>query len=158
MADHYGDESQSDQEELVGGTDLDDDLTDLDEMQFNFCKPITNENNKLTDLEANATNNGQHTSQQQYANAQMHQFDEYVSKWRLFGGLVALFLTTFALLIAFPFYLEQMSVEGKKNTAYGAILYVTTVVTVILIVVSGLASILFKWDVKIYRIPIPWKQ
>lgn len=154
MADHYGDESQSasDQEELVGNTDLEDELTDFDDIQFNYCKQSTAENT-INGMEnggnVDATTNGAH-----------HQYDvtEQKSKILFFGATVALFLTAFALLICFPLYLQQLSVEGKQNNAYGAMLFVSSLVTIAFIGMTALVSYMFKWNIKLLKCPIHWKR
>lgn len=160
MADHYGDESQSasDQEELVGNSDLDDELSDYDEVQFNsFCKPTSTEN------ELNAGESSAHmSSQQKYRHHQQnYDFDHFYghrSKILFFIAMLALFLTAFALLLCFPLYLQQLSVEGKQNNAYGAILYASTVITLVFLITAGLVSFLCKWDVKLFKFPIAWKR
>lgn len=162
MADHYGDESQSasDQEELVGNSDLDDDLSDYDEVQFNnFCKPTSTEN----DLNAGESSADQMSSQYKYRRQQQQNYDFenfYGHKSRIifFIAMIALFLTAFALLLCFPLYIQQLSVEGKQNNAYGAILYTSTVITLIFLIIAVLISFLFKWDVKLFKFPIEWKR
>lgn len=162
MADHYGDESQSasDQEELVGNSDLDDELTDYDDVQFNnFCKPSSTDN----DLNAGENSSGQMSSQQKYRQQQQqnYDFDQFYghkSKILFFIAMIALLLTAFALLLCFPLYIQQLSVEGKQNNAYGAILYVSTVITMIFLIMAAIVSFLFKWDVKLFKFPIAWRR
>lgn len=143
MSDHYGDDSQSasDQEELVGETDIDDDYSDTEEMQFTFCKTnIIDENS----LDSNATSNG----------AQKHSIQ---SKLIFFGMVVALFLSALALIICFPLYLQQLNVGDKKN-AYGALLFVSTLITLLLIVCAFVGWWILKWNVALYKLPLPWKR
>lgn len=143
MSDHYGDESQSasDQEELVGETDIDDDYSDTEEMQFTFCKSNIIDDNSL---DTNAATNGtaKHTIQ---------------SKLLFFGMVVALFLSAFALLICFPLYLQQLNV-GEKKTAYGALLFVSTLITLLLILSAFVGWWILKWNVALYKLPLPWRR
>lgn len=141
MADHYGDESQSasDQDELVGNTDLEDELTDFDDVQFNYCKQSSAEQ------AASEMDGSSHCAEQK-------------SKIIFFGATIALFVTAFALLISFPLYLQQLSVEGKQNNAYGAILYTSALATVIIILITLTVSYAFKWNIQLLRPPIQWKR
>lgn len=152
MADHYGDESQSasDQEELVGNTDLEDELTDFDDVQFSYCKQSAADNS-VNGME-NGANDNQQNGQQQIG------YPEQKSKILFFGATIALFLTAFALLICFPLYLHQLSIEGNQNNAYGAILYLSSLVTVIFIVIAAIVSYFLKWNIKLFKVPMQWKR
>lgn len=156
IVDHYGDESPSasDQEELVGATDFDDDLTDVDDIPYNnYCNKQTNEHT-LNGSDSGVVSGNEQQQQQQ----QSTMCNEQVSKCRFFGSIVALFIATFALLICTPLYLQQLAVEGKKNNAYGAILFNSTAVAVVFIVSAAIASYIGKWDMKLYKCPISWKR
>lgn len=142
MSDHYGDESQSasDQEELVGETDIDDDYSDTEEMQFTFCKTnIIDENS----LDTNTDNDTRKHSIQ--------------SKFIFFGMVITLFLSAFVLLICFPLYLQQLNVGEKKN-AYGALLFVSTLITLLLILSAFAGWWILKWNIVLYNLPLPWKR
>lgn len=152
MVDNYGDDSQSasDQEELVGATDFDDDMTDVDEQPYsNYCK-TSNEDTLI-----GGSDSGVGSGSDQHSTSAAN---EQQSKCRFFGSTVALFLSAFALLVCFPLYLQQLAVEGEKNNAYGAILYVSITVTAVLIAAAGLVSTIAKWDIKWYKCPISWKR
>lgn len=152
IVDHFDDSpSASDQEELVGATDFDDDLTDADDLPYsNYCKTA----NERTS--AAGSDSGVVSGSEQPSSGIAD--DQQPSKCRFFGSIVALFVTAFALLITFPLYLQQLAVEGKKNNAYGAILYVSTAVTAILILLAGCASYFGQWHTKLYKCPISWKR
>lgn len=142
MSDHYGDESQSasDQEELVGDTDIDDDYSDTEEMQFTFCKTnIVDENS----LDTNTDNDTQKHSIQ--------------SKFIFFGMVITLFLSAFILLICFPLYLQQLNVGEKKN-AYGALVFVATLITLLFILSAVAGWWILKWNIALYKLPLPWKR
>lgn len=142
MSDHYGDESQSasDQEELVGETDIDDDYSDTEDMQFTFCQTnIVDENSLDTNPE-----NGVHKHTIQ-------------SKFIFFGMVVALFLSSFVLLISFPLYLQQLNV-GEKRSAYGALVFVSTLITLLLIVSALAGWWILKWNIVLYKLPLPWRR
>ncbi|KAJ6634875.1 hypothetical protein Bhyg_13456 [Pseudolycoriella hygida] len=142
MSDHYGDESQSasDQEELVGETDIDEDCSDTEEMQFTFCKTnIVDENS----LDTN-TDNGipKHSIQ---------------SKFIFFGMVFSLLLSAFVLLICFPLYQQQLNVGENKN-AYGALLFVSTLITLLLVLSTLAGSWILKWKIVLYKLPLPWRR
>lgn len=142
MSDHYGDESQSasDQEELVGETDIDDDYSDTEEMQFTFCKTnIIDENS----LDTNTDNGIQKHSMQ--------------SKFIFFGMVITLFLSALVLLICFPLYLQQLNV-GEKKSAYGALLFVSTLITLLLILSAFAGWWILKWNIVLYTLPLPWRR
>lgn len=145
MGDHYGDESQSasDQEELVGETDIDDDYSDTEEMQFTFCK-TTNiiDGNSLNANADNASNGIQHT---------------FKSKFIFFGMVIMLFLSAFVLLICLPLYLQQLNV-GEKKHAYGALLFVSTLITALFILATLIGWWILKWNVALYKCPLPWRR
>lgn len=149
IVDHFDDSpSVSDQEELVGATDFDDDLTDVDDMTYgNYCKASNERTSVCSDSGVGSGSDQPSTCS-----------DQQPSKCRFFGSLVALFLAAFALLITFPLYMQQLSVEDKKNNAYGAILFVSTAVTALFILIAGCASYIGKWNIKLYRCPISWKR
>lgn len=175
MGDHYGDESQSasDQEELVGASDLDGDISDTEEMQFSFCKASMN---TIDDHDSNSCTNfsGQPV-------------DEPKSKLIFFGMVVILFLTAFILLICFPLYFQQLNAGGSgsgsssggggvsgttgngnagssgngDNTghnAYGALLYISTLITSFFLLATVIASWSLKWDLMVHKFPLPWKR
>lgn len=145
MSDHYGDESQSasDQEELVGETDVDDDYSDTEEMQFTFCKTNLVDENSLDTNADNASNGIQKHSMQ--------------SKFIFFGMVVTLFLSAFVLLICFPLYLQQLNVGENKN-AYGALLFVSTLITLLLILSAFAGWWIFKWNTALYKLPLPCRR
>lgn len=146
MSDHYGDESQSasDQEELVGETDIDDDYSDTEEMQFTFCKSNIVDENSLDTNTDNASNNGM----------QKHSIQ---SKFIFFGMVVTLFLSAFVLLICFPLYLQQLNV-GEKKTAYGALLFVSALITLLLVLSALAVWWILKWNIALYKLPLPWRR
>lgn len=151
LVDHYVDDSPSasDQEELVGATDFDDDLTDIDDLQCSsYCKPSNEHALSVGSDSGVASGNEQPTAIT----------IEQQSKCKFFGSTIALFLAAFALLICSPLYIQQLEVEGKKNNAYGAILYMSTAVAFVFIVVAGIVSSIAKWDIKFYKCPILWKR
>lgn len=158
IVDHYGDDSPSasDQEELVGATDFDDDLTDVDDIPYNnYCNKQTNDQS----LNGGGSDSGVVSgNEQQQLQQQSTNCNEQTSKCRFFGSIVALFIATFALLICTPLYLQQLAVEGKKNNAYGAILFNSTAVAAIFIVAAAIVSYIAKWDIKLYKCPISWKR
>lgn len=138
MADTYGEESGSDQEELVNisASDIDEDGTDIDEMQFTFCKASNPGNNDSTD----------------------NQYKENKSKLSLFGVGFCLLCSAFMLLIILPLYNQQLALGGDDYNAYGAILYVSSIITLLLIGVAGVSDWIWKWDVQFYKLPIPGKR
>lgn len=138
MGDTYGEESGSDQEELVNisASDIDEDATDIDEMQFTFCKANNSGNNDSTD----------------------NQYKENKSKLSLFGVGFSLLCSAFLLLIILPLYNQQLALGGDDYNAYGAILYVSSIVTLLLIAVAGISDWIWKWDLKFYKLPIPGKR
>lgn len=187
MGDHYGDESQSasDQDELIGGSDLDADLTDTEEMQFTFCK------GGLMDT---LGNNNDQESCSNYSFQPQH---EPKSKLIFFGMVIMLFLSAFVLLICFPLYFQQLNVGSYNNdevdggavgggktkggsgnvmpiennkqqphnnsnlsvsNAYGAILYVSTLITSFLLLATVIASWSLKWNLMVHKFPMPWKR
>lgn len=187
MGDHYGDESQSasDQDELIGASDLDADLSDTEEMQFTFCK------GGLMDTLGN--------DQESCSNYSSVPHNEPKSKLIFFGMVIMLFLSAFVLLICFPLYFQQLNVgsynddgvgvaDGGKtksggningnnhnnvmatennrphssnlsaSNAYGAILYVSTLITSFLLLATVIASWSLKWNLTVHKFPMPWKR
>lgn len=174
MGDHYGDESQSasDQEELIGGSDLDGDISDTEEMQFTFCK------GGLMDT----LGNDQESCSSNYSTV-LH---EPKSKLIFFGMVIMLFLSAFVLLICFPLYFQQLNVGSNirvsaakdgiinhniiptdrphnnsnlsASNAYGAILYVSTLITSFLLLATVIASWSLKWNLMVHKLPMPWKR
>lgn len=144
MSDHYGDDSQSasDQEELVGETDIDDDYSDTEEMQFTFCK---------SNIEIERTRN---TNGDDDGSMHIHTIQ---SKFIFFGMVVTLFLSAFVLLICFPLYLQQLNV-GQKKSAYGALLFVSTLITLLLMLSTLVGWWILKWNVVLYKLPLPWRR
>lgn len=144
MSFHYGDEEQSasDQEQLVGETDIDDDYSDTEEMQFTFCKSnIIDENSLDTNT---AEPNGIRALTLQ-------------TKITFFGMVVALFLSAFVLLICFPLYLQQLN-AGQKKSAYGALLFVSILITLLLILTAVAGWWILKWNIVLYKLPLPWRR
>lgn len=150
IVDHFDDSpSASDQEELVDATDFDEDLTDVDDLAYsNYCH--TNERI------GTASDSGLGSASEQIPGCTNS--DLRTSKCRFFNSIVTLFLAAFMLLVVFPFYVEQLAVENRKNNAYGAILYLSSVVTVIFLLLASSASYIKKWNIKLYKCPIPWKR
>jgi hypothetical protein len=141
----------SDQEELIGasgGSDLDDEATDVDEMQFTYCKnhsPTTPNDNNDTDAHTNLIENCVTKL-------------ETKSKMALFGIGLLLLLSTFLLLLIYPLYQMQLELGGSTYNAYGALLFYSTVVTLFLVLGTILTSWIYKWNVKFYEFPIPGKR
>lgn len=145
MADHYGDESQSasDQDDLVGNTDFDDEFSDFDDVQLNYCKHSTAEQNDYGDDQST-----------------QHLIDttDDKSKLMLFGAAFLLFVTAFALLISFSLYIEQLSIEASHTNAYGALIYLVLMVNFGLMIVASVLSVVFKWKINVFKPPIEWRK
>lgn len=155
MGDHYGDESQSasDQEDLVGGTDFDDDLSDTEELQFTYCKNSTIAIDE-PDISV-STNDGINS----YFCSNSSTSDETVpqkSKLLLCCMVGMLFISALILLICFPLYFHQLNVGKNKHNAYGAMLYVSTLITSAFLLATLISSWILKWDIKVHKLPLPW--
>lgn len=154
MVDRCGDDSQSsDHDELVDNSDYDDDYTDFDDVQLNQCKHTVHDQN---DYAGNIDSYSDDRSQQSLLDVTT--FDEVTPKLYLFAAAMALFITAFALLITFPLYLEQLSIEMNRNNAYGALLFLSMVATIILLAITSITSIVQNWNISIWRMPFHWKR
>lgn len=182
--DHYGgDESQSasDQDELVGSTDLDDDeLSDTEEIQFTYCNSTTSLHHHPADsldnelcagpddccCVANNSNNANSESSQHNDTAEHSECDRSTMvqlRIKLCCWAAALAATAFALLVWSPLYLLQLSSTSaglgeRPLNAFGALLFVTSLTTVGFFVATLIAATARKWDVKVYAMPLPWKR
>lgn len=152
MGDHYGDESQSasDQDDLVGNTDYDDEFTDFDDVQLNYCKH--SQDNKST-IEQN-----EYYDDQSRQHLLDHNDPDNYTKLILFGAAIALFVTAFALLITYSLYIEQLSIVTSQNNAYGAMIYLVLMVNLGLMACASTLSIVFKWNINILKPPIEWRR
>lgn len=150
MVDHYGDESQSasDQDDLVGNTDYEDEFTDFDDVQLNYCKHSADNKSSIDPNEFSDDRSTRHLLVEDNDN----------SKMILFGAAIALFVAAFALLICYSLYIEQLSIAASHNNAYGALIYLVLMVNLGLIAVASTLSMLFKWNINILRPPIEWRR
>lgn len=151
MGDRYVDDSPSgsDQDDLVDDSDLDVDLSDTEDLQFTFCKPS---NRQLLQLDggAQSSSGADHVTQQ----------PDMRLRWRFFTSGVTLMLSSLVLLVCMPLYYQQMALSGKEYNAYGSLLFISFMVTLLLVILARACSILLKWDNEreFYRIPISWKR
>lgn len=71
-------------------------------------------------------------------------------------GLVA---TTVGLLIILPLYQKQLELQCDDATAYGSILFIIPITTILLGLILYLSSLAFKWKIKLRSLPaIPIKR
>lgn len=158
MGDHYGDESQSasDQEDLVGGTDYDDDMSDTEELQFTYCK---NSTIALDEPDISASTNDEVNSYFCNSSTTSDTKEPQKSKLILCCMVGMLFISALVLLICFPLYLHQLNVGGeKKHNAYGAMLYISTLITSAFLLATLITSWILKWNVKVHKLPLPWNR
>lgn len=162
MSDHYGDESQSasDQDDMVSETDLDADIDQsaAEEMQF------TNENRSSSIIPATDVDPFNDTTvHDQYANYSSTDSEPLRSGCILVCMSLMLFLSAFVLLICFPLYIQQLNVNDdggrtSQHNAYGALLYVFSVISLAFLMAIVIASWCLKLDVKWYKLPLPWNR
>lgn len=146
-----GDES-SDQEELVdGNSEMDDEMTDMDEMQFTYCKTDAS---ILNPTEANESFNTRGGSATQATTSTVL---ETRLKLSLLAVGLCLLSSTIFLLVLQPLYMKQLELGGDGYTAYGSLLFVSTTVTVIFVGAATIVSSFSKWTIKFYQLPIPAK-
>jgi hypothetical protein len=142
----------SDQEELVGASDVDDDATDMDEMQFTYCKnhsPTASTEPIDSDANTHLVDSGTATCGNKL---------ETRSMWALFGFGLVLLVSTFLLLVIYPLYQLQLEQGGRSYNAYGGLLFYSSVITLLLCAATVVASWLYKWNFKVYTPPIPGKR
>lgn len=160
MSDHYGDESlsASDQEDMVSETDLDADIDQsaAEEMQF------TSDNRSSINTIIPATDVdpfNDTTNTDRYSSAGR---DLIRSRCILVCMTLMLFLSAFVLLICFPLYIQQLNVNdgerASQHNAYGALLYVLSVISLAFLMAIVIASSCLKLDVKWYKLPLPWNR
>lgn len=145
-----GDES-SDQEDLVdasGGSEMDDEVTDMDEMQFTYCKTDEVFLNSVDQMGESSSHGGRSNGNNKI---------ETRLKLSLLGAGLILLISTFMLLFIHPLYLKQLEVGGDKFNAYGSLLFVSTIVTILFVSATAITSWISKWNIKIYQFPIPAK-
>lgn len=152
--------SASDQEDMVSETDLDADIEQsaAEEMQF------TNENRSATTttiIAATDVDPLNDTIADQYENFSSTG-GAIRSRCILVCMTLMLFLSAFVLLICFPLYIQQLNVNDggrtSQHNAYGAILYVLSVISLAFLMAIVVASWCLKLDVKWYKLPLPWNR
>lgn len=163
MSEHYGDESLSatDQEDMVSETDLDADIDQsaAEEMQFTSEKRSAS----TTIIPASDVDPFNDTIAAQYANFSSTRSEPIRSRCILVCMSAMLFLSAFVLLICFPLYIQQLNVnddDGRttRHNAYGALLYVFSVISLAFLMAIVIASWCLKLDVKWYKLPLPWNR
>ncbi|XP_055374954.1 uncharacterized protein LOC129607803 [Condylostylus longicornis] len=128
-----------------------------DTMQFSLCK--TNANSlSLIDTTTTEWNS---TTEKEYQNAQQHhqmQLQHFRKCKRIFLLLIAfgfgLLLTSFSLFIVLPLYQKQLEIGRKTNNSYGSILFISPIITFLLILLTQIFSWLFKWTIQVYKFPV----
>lgn len=71
-------------------------------------------------------------------------------------GLVA---TTVCLLIILPLYQKQLELQCDDATAFGSILFIVPITTILLGLILHISSLAFKWKIKLTSLPaIPFKR
>lgn len=173
MNDNYGEESCSDQEDLVGASasELDDDVTDMDEIQFSFCKATGTSSNhqnssNASHNEQNMTPSSHHLNHKQENcirnSAGEGGYENYIdnqkSKFALFGSGFGLLLTSLMMLVILPLYLKQLALGGESYNAYGAIIYIGLMIGIILGVLAAIFGRTSKWNIKFYKCPLEPKK
>lgn len=143
----YGDDS-SEQEDLVdasGASEVENDETDMEEVNFANYKPDITVLSPIDD-ELSAGGGGGGGSKL-----------ETKLKLTIIGVGLCLLIATFLLLFTYPLYLKQLELGGENYNAFGSLLYVSSIITTFYIVAAAAASWRFKWDIKFYQLPIPAK-
>lgn len=167
MNDNYGEESCSDQEDLVGASasELDDDVTDMDEIQFSFCKATgtSNQNSSTNNNPNGGSGCGggggmQHNNQTHDIYVGDNYSDNHKSKFALFGSGFGLLVTSLMMLVVLPLYLRQLSLGGENYNAYGAIIYIGLMVGVLLTLLAAVFGHVSKWNIKFYKCPLDSKK
>lgn len=160
MNDNYGEESCSDQEDLVGASasELDDDVTDMDEIQFSFCKATgtSNQSSTTKNDDQNGTKKQQNPTHDIYVGDNFT--DNHKSKFALFGSGFGLLVTSLMMLIILPLYLRQLSLGGESYNAYGAIIYIGLMIGILMGVLSAVLGHVSNWNVKFYKLPLDSKK
>lgn len=163
MSDHYGDESLSatDQEDMVSETDLDADIDQsaAEEIQFTNATRLPSS----TIIPASDVDPFNETIADQYANFSSTRSEPIRSRCILVCMSLMLFLSAFVLLICFPLYIQQLNVNDdggrtSQHNAYGALLYVLSVISLAFLMAIVIASWCLKLDVKWYKLPLPWNR
>lgn len=143
-----GDES-SDQEDLVdasGGSELDDEVTDMDEMQFAYCKTDAPFLNPVDPIDGSGSRGTVITK------------IETKVKLTMLGVGLVLLLSTFILLFLHPLYMKQLELGGSdKFNAFGSLFFISTIVTVLLVSCTALCNWICKWKIRTFQFPIPAK-
>lgn len=145
-----GDES-SDQEDLVdasGGSELDDEVTDMDEMQFAYCKTDAPFLNPVDPVGENSSGRNSVTTK-----------IETKVKLTMLGVGLVLLISTFTLLFLHPLYMKQLELGGSDNkfNAFGSLFFISTIVTLLLVCATAISSWFFKWNIRVFQLPIPAK-
>lgn len=143
-----GDES-SDQEDLVdasGGSELDDEVTDMDEMQFAYCKTDAPFLNPVDPIGESSGRGSVVTK------------IETKVKLTMLGVGLALLISTFILLFLHPLYMKQLELGGSdKFNAFGSLFFISTIVTLLFVSGTAITSWLCKWNIRVFQLPIPAK-
>lgn len=142
-----GDES-SDQEDLVdasGGSELDDEVTDMDEMQFAYCKtdaPFLNPVDPIGESSRDSVTPKIETK----------------VKLTMLGVGLLLLISTFVLLFLHPLYMKQLELGGMdKFNAFGSLFFISTIVTLLFVSGTAIISWICKWNIRVLQLPIPAK-
>lgn len=188
-SDHYGEDSHdsaSDQDELVGSTDMDDDdLSDTEEIQFTYCNNNSSGNihpgdssqdnelcpgpNDCCCASSNDNNNKNHAldnpesaSDPNTTPCERHSTSRLRIHLCCWASAVA--VSAFALLIWCPLYLQQLSdtstaLFDRPLNAYGALLSVLMLVTIGFFMATLSLRYFRNWDdVLVTVVPLPWKR
>ncbi|XP_063709059.1 uncharacterized protein LOC134837606 [Culicoides brevitarsis] len=153
MAHRFGNrdagEESSDQEDLVdasGGSELDDEVTDMDEMQFAYCKTDAPFLNPVDPVGENSSTRTTTTK------------IETKVKLIMLGVGLLLLISTFILLFLHPLYMKQLELGGSdKFNAFGSLFFISTIVTALLVCATATCNWLFKWKLRTFQLPIPAK-
>lgn len=170
MSETYDEESYtgSEPDDMCGLSDYEDEGTDLDEMQFTFCKGSTTKLlERTTEINLNGQTNDDNDDQLNSTTSTNNLHGNSKSKLMFFGCATVLLLSSFLLLISFPLYYEQLSIDlngdhnkttieqQQQHNIYGAILYITTFTTLLIIAITLIATWIYKWQLNIFKLPIP---
>lgn len=180
-SDHYGEDSHdsaSDQDELVGSTDMDDDdLSDTEEIQFTYCNNSSSahlhpadEDNELcpgpSDCCCASSNaaTSQSLNNPETADAPCELHTTLQLRVKLCSWASAVAVSSLGLLVWFPLYLHQLSATsvslgGRPLNAYGALLFIGLLVTVGFFGAFLVMASVRKWKaVRVMEVPLPWTR
>lgn len=141
-----GGDDSSEQEDLVdasGASEMENDETDMEEVNFANYKP---DMAVLNSIECN--------DDEQSVNACKV---ETKLKLAIIGVGLCLLIATFLLLCTYPLYLKQLELGGENYNAFGSLLFVSSIITTFYVIAAAASSWHFKWDIKFYQLPIPAK-